>query len=271
MSWLTEVSQSRQPSRQKQRTGISTLQPQRRRRANSGLRYPLLVFSLGLILQASAVAQSSLSALVRDSADGRPIQGAEIVFDTGLRSIVSDASGRAVISGLSPGKYVLTVRAIGFRPLRIAVEIGEATVVTREFRLVSEAAVLDSIVVRERAPTRGSGVGVEGFEDRKRLGFGRFIDSTTLRANEHRDLATVLSLAGVEVRNGVALGRGPYGRPCPMTVYLDGSPLGGDPFLRRYTIFSLQAVEAYRSNAQIPAHFRRLNQPCGVLLLWTRK
>lgn len=230
----------------------------------------LLVW-LGLAVPVTASAQVTLTVVVRDSASGEVVRGAEVIVDAIGRSGMSDENGRAVLRDLPRGRHVVTVRAIGFRPVGTILEPGEVAAVTREFHLVREVPVLDSITVRGRVPIRGAGVGAEGFEDRRRLGFGRFIDSTTLRANEHRDLPTLMSLAGIDHRGGVPVGQGPYGRRCPMSVYLDGHLLGRDVSLRSFTVFSVQAIEAYRRTAQIPAHFRRLDQQCGVLLLWTRR
>ncbi|HJR36556.1 MAG TPA: hypothetical protein VJ817_16485, partial [Gemmatimonadales bacterium] len=49
------------------------------------------------------------------------------------------------------------------------------------------------------SPDRPRGLGLEAFEERRRLGFGRFIDSATLRRNEQVPLVQMLGrLQGIE-------------------------------------------------------------------------
>jgi hypothetical protein len=63
---------------------------------------------------------------------------------------------------------------------------------------------------------------------------------------------------------------------CFMTVYLDGAlyystDMPGPPLdISTFNLLSLQAVEVYRSPAEMPVEYNATNSGCGVVLLWTR-
>ncbi|MFN2317313.1 MAG: hypothetical protein ABR602_11570, partial [Gemmatimonadales bacterium] len=66
-------------------------------------------------------------------------------------------------------------------------------------------------------------------------------------------------------------GRRVVGRgDCPVAVWVDGVRNTGME-LRDFHPGMIQAVEVYRSVAQIPPAFDRLDQVCGVMLIWTRR
>jgi hypothetical protein len=221
-------------------------------------------------------AQTTLAGVVRDSATGAPIPHAEILINIMNRREVADAEGRFTMFTLPSGRHLVLVRAIGYRAVGVPVQIALRGTTRVEFVLSSEAVELDSVIVTERPSMRGIGIGVEGFEERRRTRpFGIFIDSTRLRRNEVLDLTSTLRQAGVEVSGGVAVGRRTMrslrrgSTHCPLAIYLDGIRV--DMSLRDLTVSSVQAMEVYRSVAQIPPQYDRLDQECGVMLIWTRR
>jgi hypothetical protein len=61
-----------------------------------------------------------------------------------------------------------------------------------------------------------------------------------------------------------------------MTVYLDGAlyysaDMPGPPLdISTFNLLTLQAVEVYRSPAEMPPEYNGTNSGCGVILIWTR-
>jgi hypothetical protein len=61
-----------------------------------------------------------------------------------------------------------------------------------------------------------------------------------------------------------------------MSVYLDGAlyysnAAPGPPLdLSRMNILNFQALEVYRSPAEMPVEYNATGSGCGVILLWTR-
>lgn len=211
---------------------------------------------------------------VRDRATGEPIAVAEVVAAPFNRRAMTDPDGRFSLAGLPVGQHMLLVRAVGYRPDSIAVAVQDAEVVEVHFRLVPDAVQLDSIAVTARPRFQGPETPLRRFEDRRRMGFGKFVDSTALRALEHHNLASVLVRHGVEVRRFNGFGRNPSGGRCLLVRYLDGfrlpPPSPGDD-LRNYSVVALAAVEIYESVSLTPTEFRRPDQSCGVMLMWTRR
>lgn len=237
----------------------------------------LLLALLGPVPMLSA--QTTISGVVQDSATGGPIANAEILIPAINRQATTDGGGRFEIRNISPGRHVVQVRAIGYRANGETVEtsgIGTTRVV---FELASEAVRLDSVVVTERPSTRGVGMGFEAFEERRRTRSGIFIDSVDMRRSESLDFRAVLRRSGVQLdrRRGVTVvGRGAIrnfrqaSNDCPVAVYLDGIKMWGFD-LRDVHPGMLRAVEVYPSVAQTPPQYDRLDQQCGVMLIWTRR
>jgi hypothetical protein len=145
-------------------------------------------------------------------------------------------------------------------------------------------------------PPRGMGIR-ESFEERRRLGFGKFIDSTVLRANEHRRMVDLLrGIPGIQFLWVPVLDctlprsrcpRELYARStrtsrvsgsCFASIYEDGRMIyrsdgpGNPPdWSREFSINEYEAVEVYRSAAEVPIEFGGPASQCGVVVLWTRR
>jgi hypothetical protein len=234
--------------------------------------------------------QATVAGTVRDDSTGRPIAGAEVLIEALGRRTATDPEGRFVLGGVSPGLRLVLVRSVGFHPLSLMITVSLGDTAQRDIRLKPMAVHLDPIVVTGAPPPGPRGIGREAFEERRRLGFGRFIDSTELRRNEHVTLPTMLRRGtGVHIRRA---GTSDFGRgyamssripECYMSIFLDGwlvyagGRRGANPTLGRQelselaSVSNLEAVEIYRSPAEIPTQFSGPDAACGVLVLWTRR
>lgn len=272
-----------------------TLSVAKGKRPMPGFR-PLALLGVTVILGALPLgAQSVLSGRVREDSTGRPLPGVEVVVAGSVQRATTDKSGRYVLSLLPAGRRMVLFRSVGYRPSQEWVVLGDADTVWVNPMMVRMTVRLDSIVVTAR-PDAPRGLGLEAFEERRRLGFGRFLDSTTLRRNEHFPLVDMLGrMQGIgfsrlpgEKGWIVAVSQrrsGPMGEPCYMGVVLDGVTLyasvapglGGTsagrspPDLKMFDVASMEAVELYRSAAEVPLEFGGAGAGCGVLVLWTRR
>jgi hypothetical protein len=157
--------------------------------------------------------------------------------------------------------------------------------------MIPSAVVLAPVVV-EANPRRSGGIGRDGFESRRALGFGKFYDTPLLRENEHLRLDDLLRRqGGVSVESRRVDGgtmivafnptrRDPFTGQlsCPMQVYMNGIKLGAGavldartPNLKDFPVSSLDKIEVYRSTAQVPTEYGGATAACGVILLWTRQ
>lgn len=232
---------------------------------------------LGLLAPAATLsAQTVLSGVVRDSATGAPIPHAEVLITALNRREVADAQGRFTMHTVPGGRHLVLVRAIGYRAMGQPVEVASIGTTRVEFTLTSEAVELDSVVVTERPSMRGVGTwGYQAFEERRRTRPGGiFLDSTFFRQNEALDMRGALRRGGVPLDR--RYGWFVVGRPsgtrfeCRVAMWVDGMPVTGIT-IRDFHPGMVQAVEVYRGVAQIPPQFDRLDQECGVMLIWTRR
>jgi hypothetical protein len=253
----------------------------------------LLVFG-SLLFSSALAAQVVVTGTVRDDSTGRPVAGAEVLIEALGQRVTTNSQGRYTLTGLPTGMRLVLVRAVGYHPLTAMVQLAAGDTAHLDVTLEARVVELAPIEVREAPPRGPRGLGPETFEERRRMGFGRFIDSVTLRRNEHVRLADLLRR-----QNGIGIARNPangdlvavslrhtdvFGRSCVMQVWLDGAILyrpnspgsgfggtGPPPDLRMFDTSTLEAVEIYRSAAETPMEFGGQTAGCGTVVLWTRR
>ena len=98
---------------------------------------PVLRVTLALVAalpwgarHAHAQAEGAIAGQITDSATGRGVSGALITIENGRRGAVSDSAGAYRIRAVRPGVYAVSVRALGYAPLRrdsLTVQAGATT------------------------------------------------------------------------------------------------------------------------------------------------
>ncbi len=232
----------------------------------------------------------SIRGTVRDSG-GRGLDAVTVELSgTGI-STTTNAVGQYALQPRA-GTYAISYRRLGSAPALRQVHLRATDSLTIDIVLLTvNVQQLDTVLVQTRKPR---GVGREAFEERRALGFGKFIDSTELRRSEGRRLHELLREKGSVVMQrslGVYYGYhavnptkyviGPDGKPqvrCYMTIIQDGVTLyraGSDmppvDLSRDIQVANLDAIEVYRSTGQIPVEFAGRGADCGVIVLWTRR
>jgi hypothetical protein len=236
------------------------------------------------LLPSLASGQAVLRGVIRDTT-GKGVGGVDVILEGTAFRARSDSAGHYLLRARS-GDYAALYRALGYHPARETLRLAQGDTVARDIiLLVSDAQQLEAVNVKAPTPR---GTGLDGFEERRKMGLGSYIDSTQLRREEGRRLGELVrQMRGIKIVPGprgqlyavnpikMDMGGGPS---CFASVYLDriliyrtGDP-GGPPDLGRdFQIASLEAIEWYRGSAQVPAEFGIRNSDCGVLVLWTRR
>lgn len=228
-------------------------------------------------------AQAHLLGQVRDSS-GRALAGAQVVLEGTTTETRTDSIGTFHFR-VAPAAYSLLVRHVGYRAVRRSVTLTDNDTARALIALaVSQRPELDTVIVRG---DRDYVPGRAGFDYRRRVGFGSFIDSTVLRQNDGRELSSILRrLPGLKIVQGkppmpggtrVEWAAHPVGG-CFVSVMLDNvflyRGLRGEvpPDLRKEILtMDIEAVEYYRGGGPIPPEFSIRHADCGVLVLWTRR
>jgi hypothetical protein len=148
----------------------------------AGLAFPA---SAALAQQEDAV----LRGLVTNQDGGAPVAGAEVFLDSSAMA-VTDASGRFAVSGIRPAEYRLSVRAIGFQPFEVILNLPESMTYEVELPIHPGAMALEALTVEAlRLPRNRVGDVVE----RMAWGAGDFITRSDL--DEWHPLETSMALA----------------------------------------------------------------------------
>ena len=235
--------------------------------------------------------------VLRDSA-GHPLAAAEVLLPGLNRRVTANWAGEFKIGLLPAGRHAILVRHVGFAPFADTIDVAEGARIDREFILVEQPVPLEQVNVK--APERKYiSPALRDFEERRKQGFGHFIDEEEMRKNDQRKLIDVIVgyMPGIKVFDGVGgsmtgqyiatsrkCGSGPAFscrtgmEKCPVTMYLDGvlvfDVARGDPQMPDLAHFNTRdyaAVEYYDGGASTPVQYNATSSGCGVLLLWTRE
>ncbi len=110
----------------------------------------ICILATFLCIAAAAFAQPRISGSVKDSKSGEPIPAANVYFAQTTYGGTTDASGAFTFSGFPPGKYVLTISYVGYKPYQSVVEPGNTALNGIEIVLEEDITMLREIVVRPR-------------------------------------------------------------------------------------------------------------------------
>ena len=178
---------------------------------------------------------TGVAGLVTDQVSGQPIPEVVVNVAAQGRVATTSSSGRFTLSDLAPGRHEVTFAHLGYqqRADSVNVEIGRVSVL--EVALSVEAIELNPIEVTvERQDVTLQGV---GFYERKRDGWGDFVDREEIERLAPMDLSDALTRfpgvdfivdQGMPSRRFVMFRRS--GGACYPAVYLDGvmAHQGGD-------------------------------------------
>ncbi len=233
------------------------------------------------------------------SPEGTPVVGALVAVAESDSVLTTDDAGRFEVRELPTGRLSVRIRAIGFRPFGAVLALSSGRRLLDTTLVLQRAAqLLDSVVVTGVAKAFEAGKMID-VERRRKMGFGRFLTRAELQDPLTGGLEMKLRRFARMRMAPLCAGRG-YGaagafstpppvrvycrednttlQDCFMAVYLDGalywSPDMGSivqpPDLSKFNALEFEAVEVYRSPAELPIEFAGPAAGCGVLLLWTR-
>lgn len=218
--------------------------------------------------------QTTVTGTVREDSTMRPLSGIDVLLEGSGRLGITDDLGQYRVELSREGWFVILFRGVGYKPYRTRLRVPQGMSLVVDAALIPQAVYhLDSVVVKGTTPGP-RGIGVEAFEERRRLGFGRFFDEKELRRSEHLRFSDLMRrIPGVKL---FPPGRHPYAYNtrmlnCPFGVVLDGVMLNSPPDLNFFDVASLAAVEVYRGAAEVPVEYGGSRAECGLIMRWTRR
>jgi protocatechuate 3,4-dioxygenase beta subunit len=131
-----------------------------------------------------------LTGTVRDRT-GRPVRGARALVRGTAAEATAGADGAFALAGLPAGTRTLEVRAIGFAPQRVAVDLAPGRAAAADVRLESVATLAPVTVFGKPAPRS---MFLREFEQRRgRVAFGRFLTPVDIARRQSTAVSRALS------------------------------------------------------------------------------
>lgn len=272
----------------------------------------MLAALLACVPGGSATAQT-IDGTLLDLDTDQPVElGLVLMFTEAGDSVgmaVTDEAGRFTLTSPEPGSFLLLASALGYKETPAGVfELGRDGVLSVQFRIRPQPLPIDALVASVRQPVLQHQLVRNGFVRRLQRGLGAFVTphdierspaTSTEQLLEHipgvrvADVRlvrpqsvpggdTVLtSLPRPDVGETVQI-RGPGGRWCTPTVYVDGlrsfyttDALSSSVAVTLSTLAplaSVEAIEVYRRPAEVPMEYGSVGTGsggCGVLVVWT--
>lgn len=233
------------------------------------------------LLSRVRVGAGRLRGVVVAADNDRLLAGARVSIAEG-RWTEANNRGEWSLSEIPTGTRVLLVRAVGFYPQRVVVDVvDDAPTIFTE--LPTLKAVLDTVRVTAARVTRET----RGFEERRRTGIGRFVTQEDILLRQPlvtSDLFNSIAGLRVERADNPADGRrvlmsGSVGDRCFPAIYIDGqymSDLGADEIDTFVRPGEIVGIEVY-SGPWAPVQFTRgmagigtVGDLCGSIVIWTQ-
>lgn len=212
---------------------------------------------------------------VREAETGRPMVGAEVTL-SGVRTFqVTGSDGKFEFATVPQGFTTLTVRHMGRAPMTDELEVSGPETLELDIRLAPEPVELDPMVVT--VSRRNSYLEEMGFYERIEKGYsGQQINREAIEERNPRTMGDLFqAVPGVRVfydglgRFQVLMARAVRfsgGDGCVPRLLIDDIPSDAG-WLQDIQPQRVEAVEVY-GGANAPL---RYNDPCGVVLVWTRR
>lgn len=244
----------------------------------------LRLATLLLVVLAPAARAQYVRGLVLEVPSNRPIPDAQVVLwsdsVTTTNTTRTDSTGHFLIKAPTPGTYVINVRKFGYmggQTGRLALTLPEEYEITIKTPRV--APVLKTVKVI--AESERGREWLQGFDQRRKAGFGTFLDAHDVDARAATEVAEVFrGLPGVDVTPGAygrylltstRGGRSLQNSACQMDVLIDGSVTDQEVMFQMIRPRDIQAIEVYNGPSEVPTQFKRTySGSCGMVLIWTR-
>lgn len=221
----------------------------------------------------------SIVGTVRDIDQDGGIAAAIVRIEGSDRSFLTDAAGRFAIAAIGAGTHVIHVEALGYGNISQTVAVGADEQIRLEVRLGQEAIALPELEVVARSSRPGP---LAGFAERRelgtRLGIGVFLDRAALQRRGSHVIDVVRGMPRVRLEQAEEIGRyrivfGSGITACEPNIYVDGILLTRPAFAEDNLEELIppgpyEAVEIYRTPAELPAEFGGSDGRCGAIVIW---
>jgi hypothetical protein len=259
------------------------------------MRTALLASLLGGLCARAAFSQPSAqpAALVGRVLDERteaPVAQAVLEVPALGLAVRADSTGAVRLAHVPPGAHRVRVRALGYTAVDAVLRFAPAATVESDFLLAPVAPRLST--VRVEAPMTAVGrMRLREFEERRKVGMGKFLDADYFEQNPGRSVGTLIQarVPGLRIvgfgssEQLFVSGRGRRtnaggARGCVPRMIVNGLPRDT---LQGFRVGALQASEVigfeFYTPSTVPAQYNIAGQrggesgsDCGTAIFWTK-
>jgi hypothetical protein len=247
---------------------------------------------LGLLAAGApaAVAAQARTAALRGAVSGvdGPLAGATVEVLGTKRTVLTSETGEFRFDGLTPGRYWINARRIGYGPASFTATLEADSV--RQVQITLEAApqrLKDLEVTAGMTRNR-----YYDFLWRSRGSFGRFLTRDDIQRSRAFDAIDLVqrylpgrSRWALEQGNWFEPSFNPFGAgdwtpagarlhrnnfDCAPGVSIDGASPWPGARISDYPIDEIEAIEVYRRVEWVPIEFSRNSTACGLVVIWLK-
>jgi hypothetical protein len=218
--------------------------------------------------------RARLTGVVR-TPDGRPVVGATVIVHGTNVTGTTSANGTFSLTGLPAGTYSAEVRAIGYSPKRVAVNLSSARPTQVAVGLDQKVQQIQGVVVKAEATKLQKDY--TGFLDRVKHGQGHYITEEQLAVRQALQFTDVLRMTpGLQVVPNGAMSYAIQGRGgCTPDVWVDGMQIidGATSLNDLINPNDVSGVEIYNGGSTVPIQFTAGGGggSCGAVVVWSKR
>jgi len=249
-------------------------------------RWSALLLLAAALLLANPLSAQIFGGRVIDKKSGQPLKDARVEMLNDNNRVVarasSDGDGFVSFELRQPGTYRVRTSREGYTTHTsqgLSIDLRQTVQVDIPLTLVGEGEVtIDTLSVIGRAqPRRLSELDREGFYDRERTGFGKFITAEDI--SQRMAIQTTEIFRTVPGMALVPLGQSRYrlsvtrgGDNCSPSIVLDNMPMTtSDDLDDLVKPQDIAGVEVYRGASEVPGRFMGNRNNCGLVVIWTKR
>ncbi|MYA34050.1 MAG: TonB-dependent receptor [Gemmatimonadales bacterium] len=234
-----------------------------------------------LRLRVASVENGRLLGTVTDALSDAPVTAAAVSLGGRAREVQTNRQGGFILRDVPVGVHELSVRHLGYAPLRHMVSVSRGATTEIQIGLVPAPLEMEPLVA---TAVRLRRLEIKGFYERKRwgelLGLGAFFTLADIERRKPRIISDMI-MQEASIRRACGMGSRScrlyttrmstgFGSRCLMQVYLDGILISEEGEADMWPTVDIAGVEVYKGAASLPAEFTGPNSRCGVVAIWTK-
>jgi hypothetical protein len=239
-----------------------------------------------LLALASTLAESQTirGRLIEDGSDS-PVTAAQVSLVDEHGNVVGstrpDSLGHFTLATYQPGRYRLHAVAAGFKEATSpAVSLAVNTQIVVRFVLSREVILIAPLEITARSRPLVAGMSMQGYHERRAKGQGFAITREDIEKRSARTVTDLLRMAPgvrIESRRGTTSisipGTAPrFKQTCQVKVLVDGTEFRwGSSTIDDIPVYDIEAIEVFRSLADLPPEMAGTDATCGVIAVWTKR